>query len=95
MSGIGPGDLRKAVARKYIRLLAGSKLQKESFIEWRFWIADAERMASDSFDEIAGEFPNSNLKVIVGINRLLKEPEKDKKPVSVPTSKPPSVPVKP
>ncbi|HQZ96740.1 MAG TPA: hypothetical protein PLP21_10500 [Pyrinomonadaceae bacterium] len=95
MSGIGPGDLRKAVARKYIRLLTGSKLQKESFIEWRFWIADAERMASDSFDEIAGEFPNSNLKVIVGINRLLKEPEKDKKPVSVPTSKPPSVPVKP
>jgi hypothetical protein len=76
MSGVDPGDLRKSLVRKYLRLLAGSKLQKTSFIEWRFWIRDAERMAADSFDEIAAEFPNPNLKAIVAARKLLDAPVK-------------------
>lgn len=89
MSGISAGDLRNSVVRKYVRLLAGSKLQKTSFIEWRFWIADAERMAPESFYEIAAEFPNPNLKVMVAANRLLKEaPKPTPTPTPVPTPKP-------
>src|SRR5205823_13361371 len=65
IDSISPGELRKSVVRKYLRLIAGSRLQKTSFIEWRFWIADAERMAPDSFYEIASEFPNPNLKVML------------------------------
>jgi hypothetical protein len=95
MSGIGPGELRKSVVRKYVRLLAGSKLQKTSFIDWRFWIADAERMAPESFDEIAAEFPNSNLKVILAVKKILDGPNKGKKPASDTPLKPANASVKP
>lgn len=69
MSGISPGELRKSIVRKYLRLVAGSRLQKTSFIEWRFWITDLERMAPESFYDIALEFPNPNLKVMAAAKR--------------------------
>ncbi len=89
VSGISPGELRKSIVRKYLRLVAGSRLQKTSFIEWRNWISDAERMAPESFYEIASEFPNPNLKVMAAAKKLLEEPKKDPaKPAPAPTPKP-------
>ncbi len=89
ISGINPGELRKSVVRKYIRLVAGSRLQKTSFIEWRFWIADTERMAPESFYEIAAEFPNPNLKVMAAANKLLAVPKKEApKPAPTQITKP-------
>ncbi|CAN5388213.1 hypothetical protein BH10ACI2_BH10ACI2_19230 [soil metagenome] len=82
--GVNPGDLRKSIVRKYIRLLAASNLQKTSFIEWRFWIADAERMAPESFYLIAAEFPNPNLKLMANAKKLLEEPKKDEPPTAPP-----------
>ncbi len=76
LSGIDESELRKSIVRKYIRLLVGSKLQKTSFIDWRFWIADAEQTAEDSFYEIASEFPNQNLRVMAAANKLFTEPKK-------------------
>lgn len=85
LSGIDPGELRNSILRKYLRQLVGSPLQKTSFIEWRHWIADAERWAPDSFSEIASEFPNPNLKVILAANKLLAEPKKEEpKPAPTP-----------
>lgn len=78
--GVDPGDLRKSIVRKYLRLLASSRLQKTSFVEWRQWMADAERMTPDSFDEIASEFPNYNIKVILAVKKLLKKDDKNTKP---------------
>jgi hypothetical protein len=75
LSGIGPSDLRKSIVRRHLRLLANSRLQKTSFIEWHQWIQDARRWAPDSFDEIAAEFPNPNLKVMLAAKRLLSPPE--------------------
>ncbi|MFT3745883.1 MAG: hypothetical protein QM785_16540 [Pyrinomonadaceae bacterium] len=76
LSGIDAGELQNSILRKYLRLLLSSKLQKTSFIEWRRWLADAERMAPQAFSQIASEFPNQNLKVIVAANMLLAEPKK-------------------
>lgn len=85
IDSVGPGDLRKSLVRKYLRLIAGSRLQKTSFIEWRFFIADAERMAPESFYEIASEFPNPNLKVMAAAKKLLEETKKESpKPTPTP-----------
>jgi hypothetical protein len=74
LSGVDAGDLRKSIVRRYLRLILASRLQKTSFLEWRQWLQEAERMAPEAFDEIASEFPNANLKVILGANRLLSKP---------------------
>ena len=89
VSGISPGELRKSIVRKYLRLVAGSRLQKASFIEWRHWITDLERMAPESFYDIASEFPNPNLKVMAAAKKLLEEPKKEEpKPMPTQTPKP-------
>lgn len=95
ISGIDPGELRKSVVRKYIRLLAGSKLQKTSFIDWLFWVADSERMAPGSFYDIASEFPNPNFKAMLAAKKLLDEPDRVKKSVAEQTTNPANVPTKP
>ncbi len=89
ISGISPGEVRKSIVRKFLRLVAGSRLQKTSFIEWRFWIANAEHDAPEYFYEIAAEFPNPNLKVMAAAKKLLEEPKKDPpKPTPTPPPKP-------
>ena len=89
IDGIGPGDLRKSIVRKYLRLVVGSRLQKTSFIEWRFWLTDVERMAPESFHEMASEFPNPNLKVMAAAIKMFAEPKKESsKPAPTPAPKP-------
>ena len=91
MSGISPGELRNSIVRKYLRLIANSRLQKTSFIEWQFWIADAERMAPEVFYEIASEFPSANLRVMATAKKMFEPPKKEEPkptPTPVPTSKP-------
>jgi len=78
--GISPSELRKSIVRKYLRLVAGSRLQKTSFIEWRHWIAGVERTDPESFAEIAPEFPNPNFRVILAAKKVIGEPEKEKPP---------------
>ncbi len=85
---VGPGELRKSIVRKYLRLLAGLSLQKSSFIEWYFWIGMMENMDPADFSEVAPEFPNPNLRVMVAAKKLLEEPKKDPpKPAAAPTPK--------
>lgn len=92
LSGIDAGELRKSIVRRYLRLIVGSKLQKTSFIQWRLWLSDAERMAPDSFDEIAAEFPNTNLGVILAAKKVLKLAEKEQKPTESQPGKPSQTP---
>ncbi len=75
---VNPGDLRKSIVRKYLRLLAASSLQKTSFIQWRMWISGVERTAPEFFYDLASEFPGPNLRAIVAANKLLDEPDKIK-----------------
>ena len=91
VSGISPGELRKSIVRKYVRILANSPLQKTSFIEWRFWITDMERTAPESIYEMAAEFPNPNFKVMVAAKKLFDEPDKTKTPGSDTPTKPANV----
>ena len=89
IESINPGELRSSVIRKYLRLIAGSRLQKTSFIDWRFWIADAERMAPEVFYEIASEFPSPNLRVMAAAKKMFDVPKKEEpKPAPVQTPKP-------
>lgn len=89
IDAVGPGELRKSMVRKYLRLLVGSPLQKTSFIEWLFWINMMERADPEDVAEIAEEFPNPNLKVLAAAKKLLEEPKKETaKPAQTPTPKP-------
>ena len=69
ISGVEPGQLRTGLVRKYVRLLAGSSLQKSNFIAWLRWIHEVERMAPEVFYEIVSEFPNPNFKVLVEVKK--------------------------
>jgi len=69
IEAINPGELRNSILRKFMRQLAASPLQKTSFIEWRLWINEVERFGPDAFYEIAAEFPNPNLKVLVAAKK--------------------------
>ncbi len=86
LSGVSPGDLRKSIVRRYLRLILASKQQKTSFIEWRRWLANVERSAPESFDEIASEFPNPNLKVILAAKRLFEASAKGEVPSPKPAA---------
>jgi hypothetical protein len=74
LSGIEPSDLRKSILRKSLRLIAGSPLQTRSFIVWNLWVAGLQGLARDSFDEVAAEFPNPNLKLMLSAKKLLASP---------------------
>ncbi len=88
VSGISPGELRVSILRKYLRLVASSRLQKTSFIEWRFWLSIVEHEAPESFYDMASEVPNPNLKVMAAVSKLLEEPKKEvPKPTPTPTPK--------
>ncbi len=76
IEAISPGELRASILRKYMSQLAASPLQKTSFIEWSLWIHEVERMGPELFYEMASEFPNPNLKVLVAANELLAQPKK-------------------
>ncbi len=95
VSGIGAGELRTSIVRKYLHLLANSPLQKTSFIQWRACIAQIEQLAPDSFYELASEFPNPNLKLIVAAKKIFDAPKEEKKPAPETPPKPASVPTKP
>lgn len=91
VSGIEKGELRKALVRKFMRLVIGSRLQKTSFIRWRSWIASVERNDPDIFDDLAAEFPNPNLKVIVAVKKMMEAQKKAEPP---PAKTEPAVPAK-
>ena len=61
---LADGDLNMTVTRAFMRFLADSPMQKDSFIEWLYharWLAAREpRM----FALLSAEFPNPNLKVV-------------------------------
>lgn len=88
IEAINPGELRKSILRKYMRQLAASPLQKTSFIEWRLWIHEVERFGPESFYEIASEFPNPNLKVLVAANKLLKDAKTETRAPSAASPRP-------
>jgi hypothetical protein len=80
LSGVDPGELRKSIVRKFLRLIMASKLQKTSFIEWRLWLSEIERSDFELIAELAPEFPNPNLKVIVAARKLFESPTKVEAP---------------
>ena len=70
LESIDDGELKKSVVRQYLRMLAGSRLQKTSFIEWLTLVAQLQKTNTALFLEIAPEFPNPNLKVMVATKKL-------------------------
>lgn len=76
LSGIDQGDLRKSIVRRYLRLIVASRLQNTSFIEWRLWLSEIERRDFALIAELAPDFPNANLKVIIASKKLLETPTK-------------------
>lgn len=71
LSRVKEGELRDSVLRRFIRLLANSPLQRTSFIDWYAWVMEARQMSGAAFNQIASEFPNSNLKLIIDRNKTL------------------------
>ena len=67
---VDPGELRRTIVRKYLRLILGSPLQKTDFVHWLFWVKGAETFAPDDFAEIAPELPNQNVKVLLAMRKL-------------------------
>jgi len=96
MSGEVDGPIKKAVLRAFLRYLAASPIQRDSFIEWLYharWIANNN---ASLFLGLTDEFPNPNLKVMIASQLVLGDPGKagppqpsaDKAIQQTPTPKP-------
>jgi hypothetical protein len=72
-------EIRLVATRAYMRYLATSPMQKESFIEWFYQARWGVEKYPDLFKELAEEFPNPNLKVMVSARKTLAA-EKEKSP---------------
>ncbi|MFT3745885.1 MAG: hypothetical protein QM785_16550 [Pyrinomonadaceae bacterium] len=59
------------VIRAFLRYLAGSPMQKDSFIEWLLYAKGTAAKFPDEFKNIVGEFPNPNFKVMIDSKKVL------------------------
>jgi len=73
-------EVQVRVLRAYMRYLAASPMQKESFIEWSIRAGWAAENFPELFKELADEFPNANFRVMVAAKKVLAA-EKEKSPV--------------
>jgi hypothetical protein len=64
------GPLKTHVARNYIRFLAGSSVQRTSFIEWLFYVRGFALNESKLFEQMAAENPNPNFKAIIEVRKF-------------------------
>jgi hypothetical protein len=62
-------QMRMTVARAFMRYLAGSAMQKESFIEWLYHAKGLAAKQPELFTELASEFPNPNFNVMVAVKK--------------------------
>jgi hypothetical protein len=67
---VEPGDLRRSILRKYLRVIMESPIQKKDFAQWLFWVNMAEGYAPDDFVQLASEFPNHNVQVLLAMRKL-------------------------
>lgn len=77
---VGDTQMKTVVVRAFMRYLAGSSMQKDSFIEWLVharWLAAKE---PELFRQIASEVPNHNFNVMLSAKKLLAEPNKNLTP---------------
>lgn len=58
-------DLKRVVIRKFIAYLSRSPLQKRDYSVWYMYVSGIQRANPDLFAEIAPDFPNANLVVMV------------------------------
>lgn len=73
------GELMKTVLRRYLRYMAGTPIQKENYIQWSSQVRMVKGFLgknAEVFYEVAAEFPNPNLKLLVAANKLLAQPKK-------------------
>lgn len=70
LESINDGELKKSVVRKFLRYLAGSPMQKNGFVEWLSLLRTIRDKNELLFVQLAPEFPNQNLKVILAAKRL-------------------------
>jgi hypothetical protein len=66
------GPLKTHVARNYIRFLAGSSVQRSSFIEWLYYVRGFALNEPKLFEQMAAENPNPNFRAIVGVAKIIK-----------------------
>lgn len=81
-------QMKVVVIRAFMRYLAASPMQKDSFIEWLYhakWLATKE---PEIFNELGTEFPNPNFKVMLAARKVLGEPAKNPPPVAATPAKP-------
>lgn len=70
IESIDEGELKKTVVRKYVRLLAGAPMQKNSFAEWLACLRLVRERNDALFFQLAPEFPNPNFRLIVGMKKI-------------------------
>jgi hypothetical protein len=70
LQSIDDGELKRSVVRQYLRFLAGSALQKTTFVEWLVQVNQLQKTDPALFLELAPEFPNPNLKVMLTTKKL-------------------------
>ncbi len=63
-------EMKAAVMRAFMRYLAGSPMQKDSFIEWFYYTRWLTGKDPAMFDELAPDFPNPNFKVMRATKKL-------------------------
>lgn len=68
------GDLKADVLRAFLRYLTGSSMQKTSFIEWFYHVKWVAAKHGEIFRDLASEFPNPNLKVMLAVKRITSTP---------------------
>lgn len=88
-------ELKVVVTRSFMRYLAGSPMQKDSFIEWIYHARWVAAKYPELFKGLEEDFPNPNFKVMLEAKKMLGEPDKAKKSYPQQPPKPGSEPPKP
>ncbi len=70
LQSVDDPEFRKNITRKYLAYLAASPVQKTDFVSWYMWVSGVQKQNPDMFAQMADDFPNPNLAVMVKLKKL-------------------------